>query len=50
MELRHRGVDGTLDISVDITTSGDGVQETSVDGLHGGLEMLLDDTVELEGL
>lgn len=34
----------------DVTASGDGVEEGSVDGLHGGLEVLLDDTVELPGL
>ena len=34
----------------DITTSGDGIETTPVDSLHSGLEVLLDDTVELEGL
>lgn len=39
-----------MDVSVDVTTGRDGVEQTSVDGLHGGLEVLLDDTVELECL
>ena len=34
----------------DITTSGDGIETTPVDSLHSGLEVLLDNTVELEGL
>lgn len=34
----------------DITASGNGVHHGLVDRLHGGLEMLLDDTVELESL
>lgn len=34
----------------DITTSCNGIQQTLVDILHGGLQVLFDDTVELEGL
>lgn len=34
----------------DITTCGDGIETTPVDSLHSGLEVLLDDTVELESL
>lgn len=34
----------------DITTCGDGIETAPVDSLHSGLEVLLDDTVELESL
>jgi hypothetical protein len=37
-------------VLTDITTGGDGIETTPVDSLHSGLEVLLDDTVELEGL
>ncbi|GKT59472.1 hypothetical protein ColTof3_06811 [Colletotrichum tofieldiae] len=38
------------DVTVDITAGGDGGHERAVDGLHGGPQLALDDTVELEGL
>ena len=38
------------EVRTDITTSGDGIETTPVNGLHSRLEVLLDDTVELEGL
>jgi hypothetical protein len=37
-------------VLTDITTGGDRIETTPVDSLHSGLEVLLDDTVELEGL
>ncbi|TKW57249.1 hypothetical protein CTA1_2221 [Colletotrichum tanaceti] len=38
------------DVTVDVTAGGDGGHERAVDGLHGGPQLALDDTVELEGL
>ncbi|KAI6767995.1 hypothetical protein HG530_006004 [Fusarium avenaceum] len=38
------------DVSVHVTTGGNGSHESSVDSLHSGLELALDNTVELEGL
>ncbi|GJC94312.1 hypothetical protein ColKHC_03138 [Colletotrichum higginsianum] len=38
------------DVTVDITAGGDGGHERAVDGLHGGSQLALDDTVELKGL
>ncbi|CAH0058598.1 unnamed protein product [Clonostachys solani] len=38
------------DVSVDITAGGNSGHQSTVDGLHGRLELALDHTVELEGL
>ncbi|GJC78964.1 hypothetical protein ColLi_01801 [Colletotrichum liriopes] len=48
--LGLRGQRTAHDVTVDITAGGDGGHERAVDGLHGGPQLALDDTVELEGL
>jgi hypothetical protein len=66
VDVREVGVDRALNVTVwrdqlgfaseqtglltDVTASGDGVKQALVDRLHGRLEVLLDDAVELEGL
>ncbi|GKT47410.1 uncharacterized protein ColSpa_07591 [Colletotrichum spaethianum] len=48
--LGLRGQRTAHDVTVDITAGGNGSHERAVDGLHGGPQLALDDTVELEGL
>jgi hypothetical protein len=42
VKMRHGRVSRALDVSVDVSASGDSVEKRSVDCLHGGLEVLLD--------
>ncbi len=50
MVLGLGGQRAAHDISVDVTTGSDGGHESTVDSLHCGLQIALDDSVELEGL
>jgi hypothetical protein len=42
VKMRHGRVSRALDVSVDVSASGNSVEKRSVDCLHGGLEVLLD--------